>query len=135
MTYAEVGQEAREFYLWEYKDGKQSKRPSKTEGRIRGAYDNEGVMLYYYLNSFSHFNHFGVMYSLNLRFGQGVANMIKERLHLVKFYPVAFTKVITSIGKLTDTSELKNYDGKEMLNIILRLNLQTRADEAKIINT
>ncbi len=133
MTYGEVGTESRKFRLYHFKNGKKKGNAITTEERIIEAYNEDGVLFYYYLNGFSHFNHFGIMYGMDLRFNQGAPNMIKERLHLLKFYPAAYGKIIWAIGAIANVEELKKYNPRKMVETVMRLDLQTRSDKAKIV--
>lgn len=133
LTYAELAEAAKKFRLYQTKDGKCYGDATKTVDRINEAYDDDGQTFYNYLNCFSHFNYLGVMYDLNLNWIPNAPMSLKERVHLVQFYPLVFEMMVQSIGRLCNISKLESYDCSKLEKVIHSLRYRCRFDMAEIV--
>ena len=110
FTYKEVAEESKKYKLREYIGNKQ-KDEVPTQKRIELAFNKNEVILYNYLNCFTHFNIFGIRIDLNTHQAKD-GSMLSERLVLAQFYPEIFEIMTTSMGKicgeLYDFSGIKN---------------------------
>lgn len=108
FTYKEIAEESKKYRLREYIDNKWKDEVS-TQKRIGLAFSKNEVVLYDYLNCFTHFNIFGVRIDLNIHQAKD-DSMLSERLVLAQFYPEIFEIMTISMGSICGVKELEIYD-------------------------
>ncbi len=114
-SYKDIAVESKKYKLRKY--GERGNRDLvNTEDRIRMAFGENIVVLYDYLNCFSHFNIFGVRIDLNIHQAKD-DSMLRERLTLLQFYPEIFEVMVRSMGVLCSADELADYDYSEIREI------------------
>ncbi len=115
FTYKEIAEESKKYKLREYIGNKQKGEVS-TQKRIELAFNENEVILYNYLNCFTHFNIFGIRIDLNTHQAKD-GSMLSERLVLAQFYPEIFEIMTTSMGRICGVRELELYDFSGIKNL------------------
>lgn len=115
-TFANVAEMANNIYL-KNSDGKKS----RTQDRINESYGGDHFRnLYMYYCCYTHFNITATLWTAK-RKHTGDKSVTSHSMYLFNFYPAIFKKLVVSLGNITGSQELTQYDFIKMEDAVKRL--------------
>ncbi len=132
MTYGQLAVRGKNFHMFHY-DGDKKLEEANTTQRVKEAYSKADFNFYDYLSCFTHLNHLGMMYDLNISKPERINEALRDRIYLIQFYPTIFEKEVHAIGNLCEIEELKNYDCNSVRKAFAYLASHCQYESARVV--
>lgn len=108
-TRYEIADRAGGQSLYRYENGKKNSQPTGQKGRIKDAFTDEERKHYRFLNMFAHFDLTGIVWDLKVHCSTDQERYLED-LAIIHLLPRTIDIMVTSLAKIYDIAELKNFD-------------------------